>query len=70
LILGLTGGYCTGKSTAAAILEADGWKVVNVDLLGHRALEPRGDIRRHRTRKGAGTQLPDRLCHRGLQPGE
>ncbi len=41
MILGLTGGYCTGKSTAAAILEADGWKVVNVDLLGHRALEMR-----------------------------
>jgi dephospho-CoA kinase len=41
LILGLTGGYCTGKSTAAAILKADGWTVVNVDSLGHRALELR-----------------------------
>jgi dephospho-CoA kinase len=41
LILGLTGGYCTGKSTAAAILKAAGWTVVNVDALGHSALEMR-----------------------------
>jgi len=39
LILGLTGGYCTGKSTAAAILRAAGWAIVDVDDLGHRALE-------------------------------
>jgi dephospho-CoA kinase len=39
LILGLTGGYCVGKSTAAAILGDDGWTIVNVDALGHRALE-------------------------------
>jgi len=38
LILGLTGGYCTGKSTAAAFLKAAGWTIVDVDSLGHRAL--------------------------------
>jgi len=39
LILGLTGGYCAGKSTAAAILRSAGWAIVDVDALGHRALE-------------------------------
>jgi dephospho-CoA kinase len=39
LILGLTGGYCTGKSTAASILKTAGWTIVDVDALGHRALE-------------------------------
>jgi dephospho-CoA kinase len=38
LILGLTGGYCTGKSTAAAFLKKEGWDVIDVDSLGHRAL--------------------------------
>lgn len=39
MILGLTGGYCTGKSTAAAVLQDEGWTIVDVDALGHRALE-------------------------------
>jgi len=39
LILGLTGGYCSGKSSAAAILMDAGWTVVDVDALGHAALE-------------------------------
>jgi dephospho-CoA kinase len=38
-MIGLTGGYCTGKSEAAAILSALGWTCVDVDALGHRALE-------------------------------
>jgi len=35
----LTGGYCAGKSSAAAALKGAGWSVVDVDGLGHAALE-------------------------------
>lgn len=38
MILGLTGGYCSGKSSAAAFLKAAGWTVVDVDAQGHAAL--------------------------------
>ncbi len=43
MILGLTGGYCSGKSSAAQILAADGWQVINVDKLGHLALQEKID---------------------------
>lgn len=39
MILGLTGGYCSGKSSAATALRNAGWTVVDVDALGHAALE-------------------------------
>ncbi|MBN2875482.1 MAG: dephospho-CoA kinase [Spirochaetales bacterium] len=39
MIIGLTGGYCVGKSSAAAMLGQAGWRIVDVDSLGHRALE-------------------------------
>jgi len=39
LILGLTGGYCSGKSSAAAMLRDAGWTIIDVDALGHAALE-------------------------------
>lgn len=39
MILGLTGGYCSGKSSAAAVLLNAGWTVIDVDALGHTALE-------------------------------
>lgn len=39
MILGLTGGYCTGKSSAAKLLIALGWQIIDVDKLGHKALE-------------------------------
>lgn len=39
MILGLTGGYCSGKSTVAAMLRGRGWTIIDVDALGHRALE-------------------------------
>ncbi|OHD20488.1 MAG: dephospho-CoA kinase [Spirochaetes bacterium GWB1_59_5] len=39
MILGLTGGYCSGKSSAASLLKAAGWVIVDVDALGHAALE-------------------------------
>ena len=38
MLLGLTGGYCAGKSSAARLLEARGFLVIDVDRLGHRAL--------------------------------
>lgn len=38
MILGLTGGYCSGKNAAAAMLADRGWSCVDVDSLGHRAL--------------------------------
>lgn len=39
MILGLTGGYCSGKSTVAARLRDRGWTIIDVDAMGHRALE-------------------------------
>jgi len=39
LIAGLTGGYCSGKSAAASMLERRGWVNIEVDAMGHRALE-------------------------------
>jgi dephospho-CoA kinase len=41
LILGLTGGYCAGKNAVAALLEERGWTCIDLDRLGHRALEAR-----------------------------
>jgi len=39
LTIGLTGGYCAGKSSVAEILQRHGWTVLNVDIFGHEALE-------------------------------
>ena len=38
MTIGLTGGYCAGKSSAAAALRGMGWTVIDVDALGHEAL--------------------------------
>lgn len=38
-LLGLTGLYCAGKNHAAALLERRGFPVLDVDKLGHTALE-------------------------------
>lgn len=38
-IVGLTGGYCSGKNQVARILAAHGYYCIDVDALGHRALE-------------------------------
>jgi dephospho-CoA kinase len=37
-LIGLTGGYCSGKNEVAHILESLGWVTVDVDALGHEAL--------------------------------
>ncbi len=39
MILGLTGKYCSGKSTVGSLLKQDGWHVLDVDGLGHQVLE-------------------------------
>jgi dephospho-CoA kinase len=39
MIVGITGGYCSGKDTAARIFEENGFSLVDVDRIGHRALE-------------------------------
>ena len=48
MLLGLTGGYCAGKNTVAELLEKRGWTSIDVDRLGHRALElARDEVLRH-----------------------
>jgi dephospho-CoA kinase len=39
LLLGLTGVYCAGKNHVARLLEERGFKILDVDKLGHRVLE-------------------------------
>lgn len=41
MLLGLTGGYCSGKNLAARLLSQRGWSSCDVDVLGHAALELR-----------------------------
>jgi len=43
MLIGLTGKYCAGKNYAAAILEKHGLPVLDVDKLGHKALEDKKD---------------------------
>ncbi|HEY9055000.1 MAG TPA: dephospho-CoA kinase [Rectinemataceae bacterium] len=37
-IVGLTGGYCSGKNEAAVTFAEEGFTLIDVDLLGHKAL--------------------------------
>lgn len=43
MVVGVTGKYCAGKSTVAEILERSGYERVDVDALGHQALEAKRD---------------------------
>jgi len=43
MLIGLTGKYCAGKNHTAAILERHGLPVLDVDKLGHAALENKKD---------------------------
>jgi len=40
LKVGLTGGIASGKSTVASMLRDRGWKVLEMDPIGHKLLEP------------------------------
>jgi dephospho-CoA kinase len=40
LIIGLTGGFGTGKTTVAGLLRSKGIKVIDADAIGHRLLKP------------------------------
>jgi dephospho-CoA kinase len=42
-VLGLTGGIACGKSTAAGLLRARGWMVVDSDEIAHRLMLPGGE---------------------------
>jgi dephospho-CoA kinase len=44
MLIGLTGKYCAGKNQAAVILEKRGFPVLDVDKLGHIALECKKDM--------------------------
>ena len=39
MLIGLTGRYCAGKNHVAKLLEKRGFEVLDVDKLGHRAIE-------------------------------
>lgn len=63
MLLGLTGGYCAGKNTIAAILEELGWTCIDVDKLGHAAIELERD--RIVERFGSGVLGDDGRIDRG-----
>ncbi|MFP4638779.1 MAG: dephospho-CoA kinase [Spirochaetaceae bacterium] len=47
MVVGVAGKYCAGKSTVAQMLAEAGYRVIDVDRLGHEALARRGeDVRR------------------------
>ena len=39
MIVGITGSYCSGKSSASSVFSGKGYRVIDVDRIGHRALE-------------------------------
>ncbi|MFC1645569.1 dephospho-CoA kinase [Candidatus Omnitrophota bacterium] len=40
MIIGITGGFCSGKSEAAKVFKGLGAKVIDLDNLAHKALKP------------------------------
>jgi dephospho-CoA kinase len=62
MIIGLTGGYCAGKNAVADILAKEGWACIDVDKLGHEAIEMGRDsiVRRFGTAVLAGDGRLDR----------
>ena len=47
VVIGLTGGIASGKSTAARYLESQGARIIDADRLGHRAYEPDTPVHSH-----------------------
>jgi dephospho-CoA kinase len=62
MIIGLTGGYCAGKNAVAAFLEARLWDCIDLDALGHDAIDmARDDIA---ARFGSGILGPEGMVDR------
>lgn len=40
MVIGITGGFCTGKSQVAGVFKGLGAKVIDLDRLAHKALKP------------------------------
>ena len=58
--LGLVGGICSGKSTAAAFLRDRGWEVVDADTVAHEVYAPgTKTVEEIRDAFGADVVLPD-----------
>jgi dephospho-CoA kinase len=64
VVIGLTGLYCSGKNHVAALLEKRGVPVLDVDKLGHRALE--SEKAAVVERFGKGVLAPDGSVNRRL----
>jgi dephospho-CoA kinase len=43
MVIGITGIYCSGKSIASSIFHDSGFRVIDVDSIGHEALEKKKD---------------------------
>jgi len=43
MIVGITGGYCSGKSCACSIFSDYGFRIIDVDKVGHEALDLKKD---------------------------
>jgi len=43
MVVGITGCYCSGKGTAASVFRGRGYSVVDVDRIGHEALDVKKD---------------------------
>jgi dephospho-CoA kinase len=57
MLIGLTGGYCAGKNVVAGILERRGWACLDLDALGHEAIDLARDA--VAARFGAAAMRPD-----------
>ncbi len=44
MIIGLTGGLATGKTTIAQLLKADGYTIIDADLITHQLYESNTDV--------------------------
>ncbi len=54
MVLGLAGGYCAGKNAVAAVLAGRGFRVIDVDAVGHDVLRERQVRERVAARFGLG----------------
>jgi dephospho-CoA kinase len=43
MVVGVTGGYCSGKTLACSVFEASGFSSIDVDCIGHEVLEEMKD---------------------------